>query len=505
MSKIIIYGQICEIQDEDDCEFLRNLDEELSFEVLGHEFMAGFKKGFWRNGKLNHWDGKQNLLSRDLRFARGLLQRVLDFYKAHNKEVEIEDHRPPQTISEPIDISSRLKEMGKEPYYYQIDALEAAKNSKNNMGILKLSTGAGKSLLVAMMCAYFNKPTIVFVVGKSLLFQLHNFFSEIFNDRKIGIIGDGLCDIVEDGINIATVWSCAVALGDKYTKAEEEESEKKLDENKYVKIQDMLKKVKVEIFDECHLVCCSSIEKINSFTSTNSFVEKIFGCSASPWRDDKKDLLLEAMLGHRIIDIPASQLISEGFLVKPYIKFIPVPAMPGFDGKGSEYKTIYKQYICDNPVRNLICVQATQKLVEAGYKTLVLYNTIEHGKTLYSMISEKMSCALLSGKDSEEIRDQTLKDINDGKIKCIIASKIFDLGVDAPSLSGLVNCGGGKSSIRILQKTGRIIRRFPGKNKSAMIDFIDNCKYLDKHSRIRFKTLSTFEKGFDVQWLQKKK
>jgi len=43
--------------------------------------------------------------------------------------------------------------------------------------------------------------------------------------------------------------------------------------------------------------------------------------SATPWRDDEKDILLDAVTGPRVVDIDASHLINLNFLVPPHIYF----------------------------------------------------------------------------------------------------------------------------------------------------------------------------------------
>ena len=106
---------------------------------------------------------------------------------------------------------------------------------------------------------------------------------------------------------------------------------------------------------------------------------------------------------------------------------------------------------------------------------------------------------LLSGKDSSDTREEAKQRLEDGEINCIVASTIFDIGVDLPSLSGLIIAGGGKSSVRACQRIGRVIRKHSGKEYSAVIDFQDQAPFLKTHSKIRHKIYAS-EEEFDVQW-----
>lgn len=55
----------------------------------------------------------------------------------------------------------------------------------------------------------------------------------------------------------------------------------------------------------------------------------------------------------------------------------------------------------------------------------------------------------------------------------------------------------GKSSVKSLQRIGRIIRQSKNKDYAAVIDFYDQTKFLKKHSMLRYKTYVE-EQGFIV-------
>ena len=145
--------------------------------------------------------------------------------------------------------------------------------------------------------------------------------------------------------------------------------------------------------------------------------------------------------------------------------------------------------------------KAATKMCEQGYVTLVLFHTKAHGKILYDLISKEMPCGYLSGDDKNKERERVKKQLENGEIKCVIASKIFDIGVDLPVLSGLVIAGGGKSSVRALQRIGRVIRLYKDKKQAAIIDFADQAPYLRDHSEKRRDILL---QEFEVSWPKEK-
>ena len=65
---------------------------------------------------------------------------------------------------------------------------------------------------------------------------------------------------------------------------------------------------------------------------------------------------------------------------------------------------------------------------------------------------------MLYGEDNLEERNKVKQQLYDKEIDIILASSVYDVGVDLSILSGLVLCGGGKSSIKTLQRVGRVIR-----------------------------------------------
>lgn len=489
---ILLNKTHCNIIDEFDTGFIKALDKELSFWIQGAEYSKAFKGYIDENtGKEVTWNGCHKLLSSRLRFPAGLLSRVCEVYERFGKSYQLKDVRGYIEPTVPINVLPRLETLGKIPYDYQLQAVDIAKNKTH--GVIKMPTGAGKTLVAALLTASLGKTTIIYVIGKDLLYQLHKLFSSVF-DEEIGIVGDGKCEIRD--INIATIWTVGQALGlsKNNLKAEDEEDEKKPEASKYKDIRDMLARTKVHILDECHLAATDTVQAISKRINP----ENVYGMSASPWRDDGADLLIEAFLGPRIINISAKELISGGYLVPPTIKFLAVPRQ---EKQHKQFKTIYKNYVTDNSVRNNMIVTGARKLVEQGFQTLILFHSIKHGDNLYKAVSKYLPCEILSGKDDSTERELVKQKLEGGKINCVLASKIFDIGIDVPSLSGLIIAGGGKSSVRALQRIGRVIRRYPGKTHAAVIDFADQAPYLLEHSKIRNKIYS---EEFDVIWPEEK-
>lgn len=344
------------------------------------------------------------------------------------------------------------------------------------------------TLCTALITAKKNKPTILYVIGLDLLDQFHKLFSKLFNE-PIGYIGDGICNI--ERINIASIWTIGRSLKlDNIIEDDSDNSEKELDEKNSVKILRLLKETKLHIFDESHVVATNTISEIYK----NIDPEYIYGFSGTPFRDDNSDLLINGILGEQIINVSASELIKLNLLATPLIKFYTVPKMP----VSSVYTAVYKEAIVENDIRNNMIANIAKELVDKKYTPLILFKQIKHGEILLEKIEDRgLKCAMLYGNDSLDRRNEIKEELVNKKIDLILASTIFDIGLNLPELNALILAGGGKSSIRALQRIGRVLRPGPGKKIAAVVDFYDQVKFLKKHSMTRFRIYSS-EDGFKV-------
>jgi len=478
-------------------ETLWDIDTLLSYYVQGHEFSPQFKA--------RRWDGKKKLLeSSNLSAPLGLANKIKTFLVERGYEVQIEDQRPPKKIGKKINILPALAAQNKIPFDYQLEAVDVCKQIGNDRGIIRAATGSGKTVLSALIAAEFGVNTVVYVIGKDLLYQFYELYKSLFGEDNVGLIGDGQAIIkapnkTHPTIHIASIWTVGVAFGldgkSIISDKEDMTEEKKMSIEKYDLIRRIAEGAKLVIIDECHMSTASTFTTL--FTHTQP--ERIYGLSATDWKDSGDDIVLEANLGNRIVNIPASLLIELGYLVPPIIKFINV-------GKSKvklpkNYQTIYSKHIIENDSRNDLIIQGAVKLVEQGYKPLVLFSKLKHGQAIYDKLSKEMECVLLSGKDSSEIRLQANEDFLNGKIKAIVVSNIYDIGVDLPCVSAIICSAPSKSTTRVLQRVGRAIRKDynnPNKTRAIILEFFDDVDFLKAQARIRKRVYEA--EGFKVYW-----
>lgn len=481
MTSITITNVYAQINDLTDKYVINKIDDELSYYVPGYNFAFAYKRG--------NWDGKNHLLSKGLKVQTGLLPYVEKILKDNNIEYTINDVRVEPVLGKPI----LLLKSYYTPRDYQLEVVEVAK--KHKTGIIKVGTGGGKSLILSKLAGDLNVKTIIYVISLDLLYQTKQAVEDALG-IKVGIVGDGNCSIKK--ITIATPWTVIRAYDRDYEPFDDEEAvvKDKLEPAEKTKIKKMVETAQMFIYDECQFMGSSVSQFIAKMSKEARYR---IAMSGTPWRLGDDSILLEASTGKQLIDIDASYLIKKGILVQPKIYFFEVPSIDTLDKeKGMAYHQVYDQYIVENTTRNEMIIEATEKLFNKNKKILILVRRKQHGLNLLAMIPRHIKAYYLNGDANAEERKAVKELFGMGGLDIIIASSIFDQGIDLPQLDALILAGAGKSSTRALQRIGRVIRGYEGKTESIVVDFVDNAQFLRQHSKSRCGTYR-LEKGFQIK------
>lgn len=467
MLQIVINNKQGKIVTPLDMTQLTVISQLCSFKVEGSDYK---QMAFNNKHKGANYDGYRRLFhSGNQTFPIGLLRLILNLFDNCNIAYEVIDKR---TYTEP---SLQLKCTPRQVRDYQNSAVMSAVMSGG--GIIKSATGSGKTTIGGMIIGMISKPTVFIVHTKDLLEQTIESFEQLFGCH-IGQIGCGKVDI--QPITVATVQTLALAStaveyeSYKYDEDSTGDDKEDMTTDKKKLILDWSHKVKIVIFDEVQRVASRTAYSAR-FMFNNA--EHAFGMSASPWRDDGADLMIEATFGQKIVDISASELIKQGYLVKPNII---VKKVQNNVWEGKTYAQIYKSAIVENSFRNMQIVQDAIEQYDLGRTTLVLVTQIKHGELLESMINMSgREAVFISGKSKNKFRSQVIKDMRAGKVQLVIASTIADVGLDVPRITSMIEAGAGKSSVTALQRCGRAIRPFPGKTEAFYITYRDTAPYLN--------------------------
>lgn len=452
---IRITNTVCTIEKEkgDADAPLRALKKDLQVYGPNFQFTSAYKTYRATAGK-HGWNGKVNLLESG-RFATGLLPRVMEkLDKKWFTRVTIKDERFLKQITGiPTTGVVMLRD-------YQKDACAAGlRNMYGQLwwprGVLHLATGGGKTEIAIALTQALGVPTLFIVDKKSLLHQTAQRFNK--NGITCGMIGDGIWDV--QNCTISTIQTLSQNL-DKLG---------------------FLEDIEQVFFDEAHHIA-STIQKGNTFVRIGNYMPKAYmrwGLTATPFmKDTYSNLLLEGATGTTLYKEQAADLIKKGYLTPPDISMI-------FMNKDNEVPDVwpdcYDIGIVHNDVRN---ERIYKEAMSSDPPCLILVTRIPHGERLQKLFGGAVQ--FLSGDDSQDEREKAIAALVSGNTKALIATTIFDEGMDIPEIKTLIIAGGGRSPVKSLQRLGRGLRRAEGKNKVTVIDFMDyTTNTLRKHSRAR--------------------
>ena len=241
------------------------------------------------------------------------------------------------------------------------------------------------------------------------------------------------------------------------------------------------------VVSNCHHMAADTVFNI----AKHSTGEYLIGLSATPTREDGKEMLLQAGIGRVIYYKSTSQLINETFLAIPEIAAIEVDPIH-FDDR-HKYEHVVREAIVHNRQRNLAIALGAVEDSLTG-KVYIHVNRLDHGPILTKMINNEIlsgekdrRAVWLCGKDTVKKKDDVLHDFEAGNLK-ILVSTLLGEGVDIPSMYSLFMAAGGGKGAKVTtpQILGRVLRR--SKHRVVKFtDIADRCKYLGDHFKERCK------------------
>lgn len=326
--------------------------------------------------------------------------------------------------------------------------------------IVDAPTGWGKSYVIAQVCQIFPTHRIAIVSpGKEVTNMLYRRVKERIRD--VGQVGDG-----QNHISRITVCTA--------------ESMSKLRHNDW----DVL------LFDEVH--------RAGAPGTANSISEvfktaKCVGFSASPTgRSDGSDLVVEALFGPVIFKVNYATSVERGDIAPIKVKMYRIEKGAPINSDFSVVKN--RHGLWRNDIRNSFIAKVCNE-IPADEQALIMCATTDHVLHLrcwlpeWAVIFSDMDKKLLNrvykgefghidGMDStgsitQSRRGWMRKEFEAGRMKRVIATGIWNTGVDFKQLKWLIRADGMASEIQSIQTPGRLSRTHNEKEHGTLVDFID--------------------------------
>lgn len=503
-----------------DMSILRELRNELSFEVPGAQFQPRVKDGFW--------DGIIRMIDAKGYTGIGLASYIIEWCKTMGYSIEVDSligDKNPIDRAEFDEWLSKLNITAKgssiTPYWYQADSVYHA--MVNRKAMLNLPTSAGKSLIASLSLRFFfdfvaqeSEVAVMIVPSIDLVTQMMNDMIDygLFKREDILCIGGSYTTKVakdvatsyviefDDGKKVKAKPTTVLEIDGKKTEARSIERRKKVNSingrsvksirilttnpkiiistwQSAVKLKsNIMTKVGMLINDEAHLADGKSITSI--ITSAIACEYKI-GLSGSLKDSLANKFQYEALFGPTYKPVTTKELMDDGQVSKLNVHCIFLKYPQEICKKASKISLKYPDeisYITKHKKRNEIVSKLAAGLGKKNQNTFVMFRHLEHGKMLYDLISsfyDKEKVFYIAGDVTPDERERIKQftELNSGVI--VVASYgVFSTGVSIRNLHNVVFAHPVKSKITVLQSIGRSLRLHDSKDSATVWDIIDD-------------------------------
>lgn len=333
------------------------------------------------------------------------------------------------------------------PNIMQKQALENLNNLRNyeRKGLLISATGTGKTYLSAFDVRNANPKRVLFIAHrKTILQKAKETYENILRDKKIVIYGEE--DIDEADVVFAMIQTLSK-------------------ENHMTKFSpDYFDYI---VVDEVHHGGAKSYQSV-----LNYFIPKfLLGMTATPERGDNFDIykLFDNNIAYeiRLHDALKEELLS------PF-HYFGISDIE-IDGELINEKSGIKKLTADARVNHII--EKSRFYGYSGDKIhgLIFVSRVDEALLLEEKFQERgVKAIALTGDDSDEKRERSIAQLENGEIEYIITVDIFNEGVDIPCVNQVILLRPTESSIVYIQQLGRGLRKYLDKEYVVILDFIGN-------------------------------
>ena len=391
-------------------------------------------------------------------FYSGLLPDVVAAMERHGLTVEVDDRRPTvdfdmDYISEKIMAVNKATMQREKPFKLRADQIETIHELLENChGSVQCATGYGKTIVIAALASIYNRRTLILVDSIELMNQGYEEMLDVLPYGEVGRVGAGIYDPKKFTVGIIDT---VINKPEVYKDAE------------YI------------IVDEAHMAAARTFRQV--ILSSNAYIRHGFtGTYTRTMKDEIK--ILKAVTGPKLFEITCSELIDNGALSRPYITLVKMPKPEtnmrfpsNLRGDMAAKARLTRYLIVNNCARNNVACRFAYHHYQKDRKILISVAQIKHGENVKSMLLEDFDCdrgdvVFVSGSSKTKARKAALEKLENGDIRILIATKIFEHGINVPSVDVGINLKGEYTEIGARQTIGRLLR---GTTKCWLLDFID--------------------------------
>ncbi len=346
---------------------------------------------------------------------------------------------------------------------YQEEALKRWE-SNDNMGIVALPTGSGKTIIGIAAIAKLNKRTLVVTYTKDQLEQWRRALLEFTNIEEFRI---GRYFSEEKRLAPVTLTTYQSAF--KYV-------------GKLAKYYPFL------LIDEVHHLPAEKFK----FIATRMPSPIRMGLSATPYREDGRHVELFSLMGGVVYHRTPQELMERGYLAEFKIITVKVPLKPDEKKRYLELRRKYRALVgaatfeevlnaakrgdrramealrVHSELRDVIqksrskyekVVEIAREELAKGGKIIIFAHYVDLAETL----AKELNAYLLTGSMDEATRKKILSEFREVDRGILVVTTVGDEGIDIPDAKVGIFVAGTGSRRQFIQRLGRLLRPKPGK------------------------------------------
>ena len=436
-----------------DAETRRSLNNKFKYEIPGARHIPAVRLG--------RWDGKVSFFQMGGSTYINLLPEILPELDSRGYDIDIDDRRDYQTgfEFEAVDEQS-LSEyvwptghpMAGQPIElrdYQVAAINQF--LANPQSIQCIATGAGKSILTAMLSRRVDPfgRSILIVPNKSLVTQTEE-------------------DYVNVGLDVGVVYGDRKDLSRRHTICTWQ-SLNSLQKNNPEHLMDLVEGTVCVIVDECHTLKADKLKGL--MTEVLARVPIRWAVSGTIPKEEHDWRSLQVSVGDVINQISAADLQDKGVLANCNVNILQLVDHVEYRSYQDELR-----YLLENQER----IEFIGRMVRGlEGNTLVLIDRVDPGRALAATIPDAV---FLSGSTKARDRKEQYVEVNFSDNKVLVATYgIAAVGINITKLHNLVLIEPGKSFVRVIQSIGRGLRKGFDKDHVEIWDVTSTCKFSKRH------------------------
>lgn len=459
----------------------KKIKDFLSVSIPNAHFSPAYKRG---------WDGKKAFITKDGKFATGFIPSILKYVAELEVPVEIEDIRPSFPVMDIANFNRSVgiewelrpiqEEVVRKVHNYinyqgqKVDPDYAGDKLYFPRGIIDVATNGGKDSIMVGIVNNFKDTNALMLIHKSDVYaKAVKFFSKIY---EVGQINTNNYKLAKFTIAMQqTLYNRAIESAN---------------------VRHDLSKFGIMFVDECHAAGAKDYSRLSSMIPApiRLFVSGTPLDTANP----VNSFVTVGSSGMILAKITNKQLIDLGYSLKPTVNVLRNKC--GMDER--TYDEQCKKYILNGEFR---VNELKDFLVREGHlnkQVLIAFDEIQHGEFMInSFIRDTrfsgINIDIVSGKDKKE-RIVKYDAFTAGNINILFGSTIMQEGLNIPNIQVLVFALGGKAKIPLKQFAGRGLRTDGEETDLVIVDFYDECRWLDTHSRTRLRIYKAEE--FDIKY-----